>query len=305
MQTTDLASLIGQAFVDAFSAARRRPLRTYERREWKAWSVTGEIFPPSLAAPDPAGALQRASVFTSRNSHMAVLAAAADRLGADVADPGVRARVGAVRRAIGRQDEPVLPLPPLPGRHQRWRPVLTLAEQVLSGFDLSLVTGQQAAPGFLLRSWEAWEALLTKALRMASPPGTVRPHHRYTIGTRDGSTIEVDPDLTVNGAVPYLADAKYRASVERGALTVSRDALYESLAFARAAGRIMVVLLYPKTPDAGQAAGTLGSAHVFSKVEADGIVVLGTAVEVRGIGARDGFRRFSEQIVADLAVLTS
>jgi 5-methylcytosine-specific restriction enzyme subunit McrC len=296
----DLASLLGHVFSEEFSANRRTPLRVYQRRRWRDHGLDGELDFDELHVQDPEGLPQRAILRDSMNPFNALLARATELLLMDVRHPQVRARLTAMRSALGAQRQPLAHLPPIPSRHRRWAPLLDLAQHVVEGFEISLRAGDRGAPGFVIRSWQAWERLLYLALRNSSTLEVVEFKPKYTWGARGSTPIKVTPDLSY--AVGIL-DAKYKGKAEDVQGLVNQSDLMEAAAFMAASKQDRISLLYPRTAASGPR-WELGTGRIFDRAElTGGKTVLGVEIEVRGYGARGGYRSFAERLSAAVAAL--
>ena len=75
-ETSDLATLIGQTFVEIYSQNRRRPIRTYRRLPYTHFALEGDFEPEDLMFPVEDGFRQKVSVFTGMNSYNATLRSA-------------------------------------------------------------------------------------------------------------------------------------------------------------------------------------------------------------------------------------
>ena len=296
----DLASLIGHVFSEEFFAHRRTPLRVYRRRRWRDHALDGDLDFDELHVRDPDGLPQRAIIRDLQNPFNALLARAAELMLTEVRHPQVRARLTAMRHALGPQSLPPRHLPPIPSRHRRWAPLIDLAQQIIAGFEISLRTGDRAAPGFLLRSWQAWERLLYYGLRDGIGPDVVAFQPRYDWGKRGETKIKVKPDVSVAVA---LIDAKYKGKAEDVQGIVGQADLMEAAAFMGASEQDRISLLYPRTAASGKR-WEPGAGRVFDRADLTGDkTVLGVEIEIRGYGARGGHRAFSERLSTVVSTL--
>jgi hypothetical protein len=156
------------------------------------------------------------------------------------------------------------------------------------------------APGFVLRTWPAWEDVLYLALRIGLRDDEVEEQRGHTFGRRNGREFDVTPDGTVsNRGVRFLWDAKYKADWDRGHRRVSATDVYEANAFLEAARVKQIALLYPRLASAGEPVAC-GETEVFEKIELDAGTIYGVAVEARGVSARRGLQTFSLNLAAGL-----
>jgi hypothetical protein len=173
-----------------------------------------------------------------------------------------------------------------------------LSRIVASGADLTLHADRFEAPGFVIRTWEAWEQLVFRALRSRLGFERVRHHLPFDWGEREQKPVKVYPDVTILGdEEPRLLDAKYRTHLESGRRRIHRDDLMEAAAFMTAAGTEKIVLLYPRPGDADPV--PCGKSEVFDVVTlSPGHRVLAADVEVRGFSVRHAHRTFSAELAA-------
>lgn len=298
-RTGDLASVIGRAFVSEFWRHQRKPLRLYRQRGWRDFSLDGELDVGELSEQSSEGLPQRAVVLDRRNPYNALLAGAADRLISEARDGVVRSQLHRVRALMGAQDAPLArSLGPVPTRHQQWEGLIELSKRVVSGADLTLRADRYEAPGFIVRTWEAWERLTFLALRRRFGADRVFAHQEHRWGSREGEPLMVRPDVTLSCTThpPRLLDAKYKARFDRKDQRIAQTDLMEASAFMAACQAERIVLLYPRSSASGPAT-PCGSASVFDLVTlTPGTQVVALDVEVRGFGAGNQHRRFAERL---------
>jgi hypothetical protein len=295
----DLATLVGRTLVEEFWRHHRRPLRTYSRREWRDFSVEGDVDPVEFTVIDPDGYRQQNVQFTRTNAFNSVIHAAVSTLLTEVRDAEIRRQLNRVRGALAAQAVPRRHAPrAVPSRHRRWQTLYDLSGQVLHGFGVSLDSADHLlAPGYVLWTAKAWEDLVVTALRAGMPEAGVTAQQGFTLGQRDGTDFETTPDVTVEtGSHRFLVDAKYktRSGQERGRV-VPAD-VYEGLAFLRASGATELALVYPAPPTAGEP--QLGRTERFETITVDDMTIIAISAEVRGISSTNGFRRFAAQLSA-------
>jgi 5-methylcytosine-specific restriction enzyme subunit McrC len=298
-RTGDLASAIGRAFVDEFWKHYRKPLRLYREHRWRDFSLDGDLDTDDIHVRTADGLPQRAVVLDRRNPYNAMMARAADVLIADVRDSTVRAQLHRVRGVLGGQDAPPRHLRPVPARHEPWAPLVELSERIASGADLTLHADRYEAPGYVLRTWEAWERLTFLAIRNRLGFSAASAQVEHAWGSRDSGEIRVKPDVTIgHESGVRLVDAKYKTRVHRTHQRISQGDLMEAAAFMAACQVDRIVLLYPRSASSG-GAEACGSASVFdSATLVPGRRVVGVEVEVRGFSARNEHRRFGERLTA-------
>lgn len=297
--TGDLASTIGRAFVDEFWRHYRKPLRLYREQRWRDLSLDGDLDTDEVHERSPDGFPQRAVVLDRRNAYNAVMAQAAEVLVADVRDSSVRAQLLRVRGLLGAQGPPPRHLRPVPARHEPWAGLVELSQRIASGADLTLHADRYEAPGYVVRTWEAWERLTFVAIRNRLGFASVAAQQEHVWGRRDAGDINVKPDITIeNSGDTRLVDAKYKTRLDRKNQRISQGDLMEAAAFMAACDAERIVLLYPRAASAGTPR-LCGSATIFdSATVAPGRRILGVDVEVRGFSARNEHRRFGERLTA-------
>jgi 5-methylcytosine-specific restriction enzyme subunit McrC len=311
-EARDFASLVGRVFLEQYWANRRHPLRVYQPRRWRDWSLDGDLdFSQFPLVVDEDGLPQQAMVLDRSNAFASVIRAAAEVLAREVLDPDVRRELERALVTMPPAGPIQRPLKPIPARHRRWASLVELAERVVDGFDVALDPDTLRAPGFVVRTWQAWERLVFVALRQEFGYARVAFQRAYTLGRRiaaDGSVsrARVTPDVSVDvdRSEPLLVDAKYKIGSPPGGLRVSGTDLQEANAFLEAAGAREITLLYPRTASAGPA-DPVGRCRLVERVELPrDRVIRAFEVEVRGIGARGGVRRFARELVASAAFET-
>jgi hypothetical protein len=298
----DLATLVAWSLMSMCDENERRPIRRYRRVVTRDFSIDGEVDPVSIALPDPAGYTLARLELTNRNPYNATIAAAAQILAREVSDVDTQARLQRLARGLRAQDAPPRTYPTLPQRHQSWSGAYDLSRLVVEGLGLDLLDGVFTGPGFILSTWQAWEALCGEVLRRALPDVDVVLQKSYSFGTRErGKGIEVQPDISPlrSGAPIFLLDAKYRTRAGRRPSVANGD-VYEAFAFLTASGARHIDLLYPatETPDVLP----MGDWRPFEKLTlAGGVTVRGVAIQVQGLAQRGGFERLVAGARAALA----
>ncbi|TKJ24331.1 hypothetical protein [Blastococcus sp. CCUG 61487] len=292
----DLATLVGQTLVQLFWESHRRPVRSYRTREVQEFAYEGDVDPIDLFVPPPDGWPQRVLQLRRDNEHNAVLAGAVRALLPEVRDSETRRQLLRVGQAIGHQP-PVTSLRPvrLPSRYRQWQVAYDLSLQVLRGFGVQFQEEHLLTPGFVLRTWETWQALVEAALRTGMP-AEVLGQQPYRLGDRSTSPLDVTPDvvIVVNGTPVLVVDAKYRTR-EGTRPSMAADDIYETLAFMRATGTTSAVLLYPRPSDVGPVL-PVGSVELFEQVDVGAERIVALAVECRGISATDGYGHFASRL---------
>jgi 5-methylcytosine-specific restriction enzyme subunit McrC len=302
-QSNDLASLVGRVMVALFKEEQRRPIRLYRRRRWEDFDIDGDLDEESVFLPYETGFGQEKIVLERGNAFNAIIAEAARLLIPEVEDQDVRRQLQRMFAYLSPQRRPLtISGSPhrIPSRHRRWQQLYDISRRVVAGFGMDFKLEEAPAPGFVLRTWPAWEDLLYLALRAGLSDDQVEAKRGHTFGMRDGKEFEVTPDGTVeNQGIKFLWDAKYKADWERGRRRILATDVYEANAFLEAASVGQIALLYPRLASAGEALAC-GKVDVFETVELDAGTICGVAVEARGISARGGFQRFATHLAASV-----
>lgn len=300
----DLATLIGRTLAQLFWENHRRPVRVYRTREVNEFAYEGDVDPVDLLIPPPDGYSQPVLQLRRDNEHNAVIAAAVRAVLPEIRDGETRQQLLRVRQAIGPQP-PVTSLRSvrLPNRYRHWQLIYDLSLQVLRGFGMEFTQDRLLAPGFVLRTWETWQALVEAALRTGLPSKQIRGQSLHKLGERTGGDLEVKPDVViVEDDQPVLVvDAKYRTREGDRPAVVAGD-IYETLAFLRAVGTTRAALLYPRTSDSGPAQ-PVGTVEQFEQVDVDHERIVALSVECRGISATDGYTQFCTRVAATVQAL--
>lgn len=295
----DLASLVGQTLTRMFRENQRRPIRIYAQRQVREFAIDGDVDPIELILPDAEGFDQTVLELKRDNQHNAVLAGAVAALLPEVRDAETRKQLLRMQQALAPQQTVRSAVARrLPSRNRQWQPACDLAVQVLNGFGLGYTPENMLAPGFVLRTWTTWQALVETALRTGMPSSTVYGQRRYLLGSRSVTPLNVTPDVVIADVTGprMVVDAKYRT---REGATPGIDAsdVYESLAFMEATGTSVAVLLYPRPASDGPALPT-GQASLFEIVTVGSRSVIGLTVELRGISSADGYGQFASRLAA-------
>lgn len=290
----DLATLVGRTLSQMYWENHRRPVRTYRRKIVNEYSVDGDVDALDLLLPEAGGFPQQVLQLSRDNDYNAVIASAVRVLLPEVRDAETRKQLLRVGQALAPQ--PVVSRPRrrrLPARHSRWQATYDLSHAVLQGFGVGFDAAHLLAPGFVLRTWTTWQALVESATRAGLPAFTVLGQPSYPLGKRRTDNLMVTPDVVItDAATPHLVvDAKYRTR-EGAKPTIDASDIYETLAFLRATGTTRAVLLYPRPSSQGDAQA-VGTTTEFERVRVGTDSIVGMEVECRGISAGDGYGTFA------------
>jgi len=255
--TSDLATLIGRSLVEMYWKNQRRPLRTYRRLNQNEFAIEGDFNPEDLSAPEEHGFAQWMTSFTRENPYNAVIRAAADQLAPIVPDVETRLRLERLAQHLPKQPRPSrLVDRRLPSRSKSWQPTFDLSLDILRGLGGTYDPKNAFAPGYVVKTWQVWEQLVSLSLRTTFSPKNLvlQPQHKLGTRTQYDSTrdLNVYPDAIVGivgekGTRRVIVDAKYKGHIDRAFTSIANADIYEGLAFARATGINEVVLAYPRT----------------------------------------------------------
>lgn len=286
----DLATLIAEALLGLHRQNERRPIRGYRRMTRAEFSIDGDVDWETLILPEPDGFRLERLELTSQNAYNAILKAAVSALGSEVGEGDSRGQLHRLSRRLGRQGRPPRSAPVLPRRHHAWQQAYALSQLVLEGMGLDLRGGDFTGPGFVVSTWQAWQALCEEVVRRALPGRRTLAQNPFVLGRRGTSDVLTRPDITVfeGQSVKFLLDAKYKTRYGRKP-TITNSDIYESLAFLRAAGTREMVLLYPAVQEL--VASPIGTLREFDRVRVDDVTIRGVEVQIGGLAARGAFDR--------------
>jgi hypothetical protein len=303
-ERADLSDLVARAMVQLFDRSYRRPLRLYRQRDWRGWEIDGEVDPESLYLPTDEGFAQEGLHLDKGNPFNRTISTGMKALLPSLRSSDARQSLSHRLNRLGpQQDAGKLRTGRLPTRHSHWQDLFDLCQAVSGDKRLAYGDGGPGfLPGFLLDTASAWESLMLMGARLGLPSRTVgkRSHPFGIVQYPTGDRVELNatPDISVSGGAegPFIADAKYKAV---DASELSRADLYELLAFMRAAGCMVGLLLYPSTA-VPTASATPGETVPFARLDVDGRLVVACHVDVRGLSQREGLWRFGRRFGAGI-----
>ena len=304
---SDLITLIGDCFATLYNENRRRPVRSYRRLRETDFSVDGDFEPEQLSFPDIDGFDQEITSFTRQNPFNAILLSAATQLASSVSDLEIRSRLDHVIHHLPRQ--PVVARiteKRLPSRARSWQPTFDLARDILRGFGGTFDQKNMVAPGFIMKTWQIWEDLISICLRLGFGAQYVTTKPRYRLGSKytdaGESAINVVPDCVLEieeneRKQHVVVDAKYKGSYKQNELTISSSDTYEAIAFAKATRVSDVVFVYPMSHMAGsECQGRAGAIDARVVIRVDDIAIRAIELGVRGVSEPGGLIRIAESL---------
>ncbi len=307
----DLADLIAYACISMYDEHRRRPLRVYNRRTWADFTIDGEIDPESVLMPGDRGFVQSGVVLDRRNKFNEVIHHAMGVLLPELHDRDVRNQLVQRYLNLGPQISTRRPRHMkafVPHRHRRWQELYDLSKEIIEGFGVTFEdTFRSSLPGFIIKTSDAWEALIFRAVLIGMKERTIRKQS-YPFADRQTSTtkriIKVTPDVSIkrhDGAV-FVIDAKYKTRVSpegKEQLDIDASDVYEALAFMRASQTNKIILIYPSPASPG-ATPVVGATADFERVVIGPQEIIGMSINPRTIARKSGFQSFCANLAATL-----
>lgn len=307
----DLADLIAYACISMYDENRRRPLRIYNQRTWSDFSVDGEVDPESVLMPGDRGFVQHGVVLDRRNKFNEVMHHAMGVLLPELHDRDVRNQLVQRYLNLGPQNSARRPRhmrSAVPHRHRRWQELYGLSKEIIEGFGVSFEDAfRSSLPGFVIKTNDAWEALIFRAALIGLKERTVSKQS-YPFADRQTPLtkrmLKVTPDVSIrrrDGTV-FLIDAKYKTRIlpdGRERLDIDAADVYEALAFMAGSGTNKIVLIYPSPGSIG-ANAPVGSVAVFERVVVGPREIIGVSINPRLIAQKSGFQTFCATLSAAL-----
>ena len=243
-----LNDVLAEVFLVMFDDAKHIPIRTYRHQRVSRFEVEGDLLEETVLLPGRDGFEQIVTDFSGANVYNAVIRKAAYVLARSVHDFSIKARLANVLLTLGKQ-APIRGKVPrtVPARYGNWSKLYLLSLDILNGYGIDyLAPGDTYAPGFVVRTSDAWEEFLRRALVVGLRDCNVVYQRRYPFAKRDHSVVFVKPDYTIRShdGRALLVDAKYKYA-DAGHATIANSDIYEGCAFMTATGINRLILLYP------------------------------------------------------------
>ena len=306
--TSALSSLIARSLVEMYWRNQRHPLRVYQRLWREEFSIDGDFDAVDLVIPNDEGFAQQVTLFTRKNPHNAVIRAAAESLFSSV-DTETRAKLARVSQHLPRQAAPIrIRNQRLPNRSHSWQPIYDLALDILRGLGGTFDPKNVLAPGFVMKSWQVWEHLVSMSLRIAFGSENVSIHPKHTLGLRMVQDVTSSVSVIPDGLVTFnfdgiehrvIVDAKYKSNINHrqlslsSAFSVSNADIYEALAFSRATGAKKVLFVYPQQVDRSRSQKEeTGYSNELSTISIEGTNIHAIEMGICGVSKPGGLRRF-------------
>ncbi len=292
------ANLLARIFISQFRKLAARPIRTYQKLNFKSFEVIGELDWESIYFPDQEGFKQDIIQYTGENEYNRIIYNAVLFLLDVVTEQNLKRELLLIKYHLSPQRKKTKnQIKTVPSRHKHWNELYKLSFKLNSTIGLTFFGEEHnLMPGFIIKSDKAWEELLKKAFHFAFP-GNIG-YSAYDWGTRQidsnhKSTIKVHPDISlINEAdkVEIIIDAKYKGrSFE--SLSINRNDIYEVFSFLKATSSNIGVLLYPGNE---YTSNKVGETVIFEEYEIEDINIFGAEVSITGISSINGFYKFSQ-----------
>lgn len=235
-------------FLTMFDRVVHVPIRTYRRCALQQFEIEGDLDEETVLLPDKDGFVQTTTEFIRGNDYNAIIVAAAQTLSQSVSDFDLRARLMRVVHSLGPQKALPTYIPrTVPSRFENWTNLYRFSVDILDGYGIDYANqGDVMSPGFVVRTWDAWEEFIRQALVSGMKNCTVAFQEKHPFARRDRSTVKVKPDyvLRADDGRELLVDAKYKYDDAKGK-SISNADIYEGWAFMEATSIYKLVLLYP------------------------------------------------------------
>ncbi len=310
MRSAASDAVVARALLNLVERELRKPIRTYRRHSWEAFSISGNVEAEDLLTHGEDGFRQTGLSFDRQNDFNRIIQDAMLILADQSRDSDLRRLLINRARYFGPQasDGKIPRLTALSSRNARWREALALSLIVHEDARLGSGAGFSVSPGFLIDTERAWEQFLFFAIRLGLPSAEVTKRDfelgnrtRFDLGANNDSqvsVVNVTPDISLSISKEHrvILDAKYKGRYGLRPTIPSAD-LYESLAFLKATGTKRVILLYPWTLQSSVEPGT---AKVFETTKVDSVEVVGVSVAAAGLARSGGIIPFSKKLIRSL-----
>lgn len=288
-----ISDSLAMVFLAMFDKIAHVPIRTYERRTLQRFEIEGDLDEESILLPDRDGFIQAITEFTRKNDYNAVIAAAARVLSQSISDFGLKSRLTRLICYFGPQKRLPSIIPSMvPSRFRSWSDLYELSVDILDGYGIDYINqGETASPGFVVRTSDAWEEFLRRALVAGMEECTVGFQEKHPFARRDNSVVKVRPDYTIKASDgrSLLVDAKYKYN-DADKKTIANADIYEGWAFMEATGINRLVLLYPYAGN-----DTNAPFEYFQHVRNDTRELIGVRVNPALAGAK-GINAFAKEL---------
>jgi len=310
LSANDLASFAAEVLLRLFYKNRRSPLRVHRFKQFVDFALEGEVDAEDIFLPDDEGFKQVKFSYDSDNEYSATIAESVRIMHERVRDPILMSRLRRMLTDIGPvATQASIVRRTLPPRLRRWQILYDFAYDLCHGLELAPGNGPHYLPGFVISTWQTWEDLVTRALVIAFGYSAITVQRHYNLGTStfDGKNISVNvrPDIVLVNTPcgPLIIDAKYKGRGDLRFTGISESDLYEALAFVKAVGARVALLVYPSTMPTRSRTGDCELVEEI-RVNSD-ITVIAACIEVNGVGQRGGFAAFVDGLRRQVIEITT
>lgn len=286
---------LAMVFLTMFDKVSHVPIRTYKKKVLHQFEIEGELDEESILLPDNDGFVQTVTEFTKNNAYNSVIVEAAKVLARSTGDFDLRTRLNRAVFQLGPQAALPTSVPRVvPSRFRNWAELYGLSVDILDGYGIDYINqGEIMSPGFVVRTSDAWEEFIRRALVTGMSGCTVAFQEKHPFAKRDHSVVRVRPDYIVratNGAA-LLVDAKYKYA-DANNKSISNADIYEGWAFMKATGIPRLILLYP------YAGNDMGAPfEQFQRVADENKEIFGVRVNPEMVGFK-GMAHFADALCA-------
>ena len=271
-----IGDVMAMVYLELFSKVAHVPIRTYRQRRINSFDIEGALDEETVFLPDKDGFSQTITEFSRRNPCNAVIRAAACQLSHSVEDFDLREQLLKVTFYLGVQGQlpPVCPRT-VPSRFSNWSELYAVSVGILEGYGIDYTNqGDTLSPAFIVRTSNAWEEFLRRALLLGMKDCTIAYQEQQHFAVRDEGEVKVKPDyiLRASDGRKLLVDAKYKCADAKVG-TIGNADIYQSWAYMKAAGIRKLILLYPYVNE-----GMSACFEEFQHVHDDAYEVIGIRV---------------------------
>lgn len=298
---TAFYDISGRILAGEYASHSRKPIRIYERFNFKSFTIDGELIFESFLDHDPDGFEQYLNQLSVHNGYNDVIIEAMRKVVPYVLDSKTK---NILRRAIesyGDYRYQKRPRKGLPNNNREWKEAYSLSCDILDGFANALESGTYHSPSFIVNTWQIWEWLLTTGFRIGLHcPIKSQESIGWGIKIVEGSrqTISVNPDITLypsrgSTSPAIIMDAKYK----RYSSEITRQDLYEVMAFCQCTNCKCAFVLYPDYTENDNLPG-----HLFlqSQYDVGDVTVYAMTVVFGNIFSNEDFRSFGYNLSTNL-----
>lgn len=258
---TAFYDISGRILAEEYTNHSRKPIRIYEKVNFKSFTIDGELIFESYLDHDPDGFGQNLNKLSIHNEYNDTIVEAMRKVVPYVLDARAKRILSKAIESYGNCPISKRPKKGIPNNNKDWSDAYYLSCDILNGFANALESGKYHSPSFVVSTWQIWEWLITTGLK-TSFHYSVKSQESIRWGSKitkeSEQTITVNPDVTIYPEITsmnpvLIVDAKYK----KYSSEVSRQDLYEVMAFCQCTHCRVAFLLYPDYSSPTNPAGTL------------------------------------------------